>query len=95
MNGQKRVEHIYATMYERALRKTFPPAFALCLCGSLARREACPYSDIDSFLLVEKRTDKDTEYFRRVGKEVKQCLLEMGGAVNGSYFAEAALIQLT
>ena len=87
----KRVEHIYATMYERALRKTFPPAFALCLCGSLARREACPYSDIDSFLLVEKRTDKDTEYFRRVGKEVKQCLLEMGGAVNGFLLCRGGL----
>jgi signal-transduction protein with cAMP-binding, CBS, and nucleotidyltransferase domain len=87
----KRVEHIYATMYERALRKTFPPAFALCLCGSLARREACPFSDIDSFLLVEKRRDADTEYFRRVGKEVRDCLLEMGGAVSGFQLCRGGL----
>jgi len=79
----KRIEHIYATMYQRALRKCLPPDFALCLCGSLARREACPYSDIDSFLLVGKRKDADVEYFRRVGTEVKECLLEMGGAVSG------------
>jgi signal-transduction protein with cAMP-binding, CBS, and nucleotidyltransferase domain len=87
----KRVEHIYATMYQRALRELFPPPFALCLCGSLARREACPFSDIDSFLLVEKRRDKDTEYFRRVGKEVKQCLLEMGGAVSGFQLCRGGL----
>ena len=87
----RRVEHIYATMYERALRKTFPPDFALCLCGSLARREACPYSDIDSFLLVAKQKDADTEYFRRVGKEVRDCLLEMGGAVSGFQLCRGGL----
>ena len=87
----KRVEHIYATMYARALRRAFPPAFALCLCGSLARREACPFSDIDSFLLVQKRKDADTEYFRRVGREVRDCLLEMGGAVNGFQLCRGGL----
>jgi signal-transduction protein with cAMP-binding, CBS, and nucleotidyltransferase domain len=86
-----RVEHIYATMYARALRRAFPPVFALCLCGSLARREACPFSDIDSFLLVENSTEKDTEYFRRVGKEVKQCLLEMGGDVDGFQLCRGGL----
>jgi signal-transduction protein with cAMP-binding, CBS, and nucleotidyltransferase domain len=87
----KRVEYIYATMYERALRRQVPPSFALCLCGSLARREACPYSDIDSFLLVGKSAEEDVQYFRRVGMEVRDCLLEMGGAVNGFQLCRGGL----
>jgi hypothetical protein len=86
-----RVDEIYVSLYARALRRTFPPVFALCLCGSLARREACPYSDIDSFLLVEELNDEDIEYLRRVGMEVRNCLWGMGGDANGFQLCRGGL----
>ena len=80
----KRVETLYVSLFSGALpnSKTLP-SFALCLCGSLARREACPYSDIDSFLLVKETSDKTVECFQKAAVEVDQCLLEMGGEVSG------------
>jgi hypothetical protein len=78
-----KVESIYTSLFARALVTPNAPTFALCICGSLARREACPYSDIDSFLVLEDTSDKTVEFFQRAALEVNQCLLELRGDVNG------------
>jgi hypothetical protein len=49
------VQDLFIEMLNR--RSSRPPQVALVMCGSIQRKEACPYSDIDCFALVGK-----TEY---------------------------------
>jgi hypothetical protein len=61
-----------------------PCAFALCLSGSLARREACPHSDIESYIIIK---DKNyTDYFKRAGRYVDDIFELSGEAVRGLTF---------
>src|SRR5690606_8840975 len=49
------VDTLLADMYgEQTVAK--PCRFAFCVCGSLARTEACPWSDIDAFILTEHQS---------------------------------------
>jgi hypothetical protein len=54
-----------------------PCTYAFCLAGSGARHEACPYSDLDCFFLVESVDPANTAYFRTVSTTVKQSLENM------------------
>lgn len=58
--------------------------FALCISGSLARREACPYSDIESFILIEDKTRR--RYFQDVARRVDAILKLSTEAVRGMGF---------
>jgi hypothetical protein len=79
-----KVESIYRDMFIDALAPPKPPPkFALCICGSLARREACPYSDIDSFLILKETSEKTLSYFQQVTLQVNQSFLELKGEANG------------
>jgi hypothetical protein len=48
-----------------------PCHFAFCVCGSLARTEACPWSDIDAFILTEHSNDKIKDFFRNASVAVE------------------------
>jgi hypothetical protein len=87
----QRVDEFFVQLYSRALHRVFPPVFALCLCGSISRRETCPFSDLDSFLLVDDMNETDLNYFRRVGQEVDETLKEMGGGTTGFCLCKGGL----
>jgi hypothetical protein len=84
LDWTEKVESIYRDMFIDALCPPKPPPkFALCICGSLARREACPYSDIDSFLILKETSEKTVAYFQQVALQVNQSFLELKGEANG------------
>jgi Putative nucleotidyltransferase DUF294 len=58
--------------------------FALCISGSLARREACPYSDIESFILIENKMRR--RYFQDAARKVDAILKLSTEAVRGMGF---------
>ena len=49
------VQNLFIEMLNR--RSSRPPMVALVMCGSIQRKEACPYSDVDCFALVGKPDD--------------------------------------
>lgn len=55
-----------------------PCKFALCVCGSLARTEACPWSDIDAFILLETRNQANRKYFQMASAYVESHLRYAG-----------------
>jgi hypothetical protein len=84
LDWTEKVESVYRDMFIDAMGPPKPPPkFALCICGSLARREACPYSDIDSFLILKETSEKTVNYFQQVALQVNQSFLELKGEANG------------
>ncbi len=57
------VKEILVRLFEEKLPFALPSRFAFCLVGSLTRREACPSSDVDAFLLLEVATPKIRDCF--------------------------------
>ena len=49
------VQDLFIEMLNR--RSSRPPAVALVMCGSIQRKEACPFSDVDCFALVGRPDD--------------------------------------
>jgi hypothetical protein len=52
LRAQIIVQDLLIEMLNR--RSVKPQKFALVMCGSIQRKEACPFSDVDCFALVEK-----------------------------------------
>ena len=68
----------------QVLSTTFRPIFALCMAGSGGRIEACPYSDIDAFILGRPQGGRET--FIDASKRVSSILTTMGGQGVGFQF---------
>jgi hypothetical protein len=67
------VEAIVAELFAEQLGDGKAPCdFAVCITGSLARREACPYSDVECFIIISNSTNAD--YFTRAGTNVNNLL---------------------
>lgn len=62
--------------------------WALCTAGSLARQEACAYSDIECFVLLEKDNEEFKAIVTTAAKRCKGILLEAGEAGRGFSFDE-------
>jgi hypothetical protein len=84
-----RVETIVVELYSQVLDTTFPPIFALCMAGSGGRFEACPYSDIDAFILVDRKEDAQT--FIAASKRVSSILTTLGGKESGFQFCSGGM----
>lgn len=56
------------------------PAWAFCVSGSGARQEACPYSDLDCFLLVESESPGVVAILRDAAQRMSDTLFGMGEA---------------
>lgn len=61
---------------------------SLCICGSLARRQATPYSDIDCFVILENEDDTPNlkeamegfyQLFHRIETETRQFMMDIVG----------------
>jgi hypothetical protein len=50
-------------LFTRALWGVETCKYALCVSGSLARKEACAYSDIECFVLLEDDQHKNQQAF--------------------------------
>ena len=56
-----------------------PPVQWACIgMGSMARGEMCPYSDLEFAFLVEKKTEKNLEYFRTLSQLVELRIINIG-----------------
>lgn len=55
-----------------------PGSWAFCISGSGARQEACPYSDLDCFLLVEVEDASIMALFRSASSKLRTMLTAMG-----------------
>ncbi len=82
-----RAERVITGIYEEMLGGV-PDDWALVLCGSLARRQACPFSDIDAFIVVADEARID--YFVDISEKVKRRLIEAGGS-SGFHFCDGGL----
>ncbi len=76
------MERLFDESWQAVHGLVTPPPFAFCVCGSLGRYEASPYSDVDAFALVEETaTDVDVQALTRVFRRIQQQMLavEQGG----------------
>jgi hypothetical protein len=86
------VMEILVRLFEENLPLHVPCRFALCVVGSLTRREACPSSDVDGFLLVERATPEIRKHFAETVKKVAETLATgFRGAQNGLHFCSGGL----
>ena len=73
-----RLDKIVAGLFKSALALsvTKPPEDGWCFCvsGSGARQEACPYSDLDCFILVDDDSPHQVEIFRNAAKKMSAIL---------------------
>ncbi|MGR3973326.1 MAG: tetratricopeptide repeat protein [Candidatus Rhabdochlamydia sp.] len=79
-NLTQQFAHLLKTWIRRAVLIFGPPPVkwaAICL-GSMARREMCPYSDLDYGFLIENDSAEARLYFRRVLQFVNLCIINMG-----------------
>ena len=53
-------------------------AWSFCISGSGAREEACPFSDLDCFILVAYPTPAVLEVMRAAARNMRQMLTDMG-----------------
>jgi signal-transduction protein with cAMP-binding, CBS, and nucleotidyltransferase domain len=67
------VDILLADLYGEHSAKQ-PCRFAFCVCGSLARTEACPWSDIDAFILTEHSSKSIKDFFRNASIAVERQL---------------------
>ncbi len=74
-----RADRIVIELFQQEIGRAgiVPCNYAFCLAGSGARGEACPYSDLDCFLLVETVSVETKDYFRGVSTKVRDMLLDM------------------
>jgi len=64
--------------YDGFFKYQYPCRYAFCLAGSGGRGEACPYSDIDAFIILDKTSNQaDQESFMRASRFVRDRLLLM------------------
>jgi len=86
------VKEILVRLFEEKLPLDVESRFALCLVGSLARREACPSSDVDAFLLLQDTTAKIRAQFERAVQEVSVAMTTtFDGGVTGLRFCTGGL----
>jgi hypothetical protein len=86
------VKEILVRLFEEKLPFALPSRFAFCLVGSLTRREACPSSDVDAFLLPEVATPKIRDCFAGVVEQVAAAMVTtFEGAKTGLRFCAGGL----
>jgi hypothetical protein len=86
-----RVDMLLVELYSMALRGKRTCKFALCVAGSLARKEACAYSDIEAFVLLEhtqgdQELERRREPFRLAANRCIQMFTELGEHGRGFTF---------
>ncbi len=81
----KMVEVVLVELFKERLDTGITPTlFALVVSGSVARREACPYSDVESFILIDKKINPD--YFKEVAEHVNLIMHFSGEGTRGFGF---------
>jgi len=74
----QRVVTIVENLYDDYFQGNEPCAYTFCLTGSGARKEACPYSDIDCFIVVETGASAgDITALATASKHVRERLVDM------------------
>jgi Putative nucleotidyltransferase DUF294 len=94
----KIVQDLYDEMWQV---KPAPCDYAFCLTGSGARMEACPYSDMDAFIVLDTSTPAIRQRFTEVSMYVKANLaamnvrdphrLQRGALIKGFVFCNGGL----
>jgi hypothetical protein len=65
-----------------------PCKFAVVVSGSLARRESCPYSDVECFILIESEFQKDAKFFKDGSEHINSIMGWSGEGLRGLGFDE-------
>jgi hypothetical protein len=81
-----RVDMLLAEMFSMALEGVQTCAFALCVGGSLARKEACAYSDIECFFLLADDKQESRAPFCLAAEKCLRILEEAGESARGFTF---------
>lgn len=83
------VEGMLINLFDDCTAGGRPGKFALMVCGSLGRREATLFSDIDCFLIIE---DEDTrDFYYNAAVKMSTALTTLGGDFTGFKFCRGGL----
>lgn len=76
----KGYENLLSTLIEECIELIgHPPTeFAVMSLGSLARKEACPFSDVEFVILVANETDETMTYFRNLTRLLELKVTNLG-----------------
>jgi len=68
------VSALFKSSLEMIVKDSSEKGWCFCVSGSGARQEACPYSDLDCFILVENDGPSQVDVFRRAAKQMSDIL---------------------
>jgi hypothetical protein len=85
------VEGLLVDLFNDSKSGQAPGHFAFLVCGSLGRREAAAFSDIDALLVLQNDDPETVKYYKLAAAQMNSRLMFAGGAMTGFRFCPGGL----